>query len=111
MQVDLVCANVAQSGGVVRALSADVVVTNPPFGTRNKGIDMAFVAAGAAIATGAVYSLHKSSTRAHVHKHAERLGLKPRVVAQLRYDLPKTYRFHKKASLDIEVDFWRFAKA
>ena len=55
MQVDLVCANVAQSGGVVRALSADVVVTNPPFGTRNKGIDMAFVAAGAAIATEAVY--------------------------------------------------------
>ena len=38
-------------------------------------------------------------------------GLKPRVVAQLRDDLPKTYRFHKKASLDIEVDFWRFAKA
>ena len=26
----------------------------------------------------------------------------------MRYDLPKSYRFHKKASVDIEVDLWRF---
>ena len=32
------------------------------------------------------------------------------VLAELRYDLPSTYKFHKKASVDIEVDFIRFVK-
>ena len=33
------------------------------------------------------------------------------VVAELRYDLPATYRHHKKTSVDIEVDFIRFQPA
>ena len=32
------------------------------------------------------------------------------VMAQLRFDLPKTYKFHKKQSVDIEVDLIRFCK-
>ena len=31
-----------------------------------------------------------------------------RVLAELRYDLPATYKHHKKASVDIQVDFIRF---
>ena len=31
------------------------------------------------------------------------------VVAELRYDLPATYKHHKKSSVDIHVDFIRFA--
>jgi len=27
---------------------------------------------------------------------------------QLRYDLPQTYKFHKKKEADIAVDLWRF---
>ncbi len=30
------------------------------------------------------------------------------MLAELRYDLPATMRFHKKKSVDIEVDLWRF---
>ena len=30
------------------------------------------------------------------------------VLAELRYDLPATMRFHKQKSVDIEVDLWRF---
>eukprot|EP01137_Pigoraptor_chileana_P012014 Opistho-2@63781 len=42
----------------------DTVLMNPPFGTKNnRGIDMAFLRAGIECASGAVYSLHKSSTR------------------------------------------------
>jgi predicted RNA methylase len=29
-------------------------------------------------------------------------------LAQLRYDLPASYKFHKQKSKDIEVDLWRF---
>lgn len=32
------------------------------------------------------------------------------VIAQLRFDLPKTYKFHKKNSVDVAVDLYRFAK-
>lgn len=40
----------------------DTVLMNPPFGTRNNGIDTAFVLKGMQHAS-VVYSLHKTSTR------------------------------------------------
>jgi hypothetical protein len=43
---------------------------NPPFGTRKKGADMGFLRAALHVAKRAVYSLHKTSTRAHIEKHA-----------------------------------------
>lgn len=46
----------------------DTVVMNPPFGTRHKGIDAVFLrhALRCVRQGGAVYSLHKSTTRAHL---------------------------------------------
>ena len=89
----------------------DTVVMNPPFGTKhNKGIDMTFVKHGLQLARHAVYSLHKTSTREHVMKKAkEDWKVDVQVLAQLRYDLPATYKHHKKSSVDIEVDFVRFS--
>ncbi len=61
------------------------------------------------VARVSVYSLHKTSTRAHIHKKAKQWGVdKAEVLAQLRFDIPSMYRFHKKASVDVEVDLWRF---
>jgi predicted RNA methylase len=49
--------------------SFDTVVMNPPFGTKkNAGIDVLFLQRAFALATGAVYSLHKTSTRQVVHQ-------------------------------------------
>ena len=88
----------------------DTVVMNPPFGTKhNKGIDMEFVKTGLSLAKTAVYSLHKTSTRHHILKKAKEWGVQMKVVAQLRYDLPASYKHHKKASVDIDVDFIRFS--
>merc|ERR1719220_49570 len=82
---------------------------NPPFGTKhNAGLDLEFLQTGLLLARTAVYSLHKSSTRAHVLRKAEGWGAQAEVLAQLRYDLPNTYKHHKKSSVDIEVDFIRF---
>lgn len=56
-----------------------------------------------------VYSLHKSSTRAHIARKAEKQWeVGAEVVAQLRFDIPQMYRFHKRESVDVEVDLWRF---
>jgi len=88
----------------------DTVVMNPPFGTKhNKGLDLLFLQTGIAMARNTVYSLHKTSTREHVLKRASEWGVKPQVLAELRYDLPATYKHHKKSSVDIHVDFIRFS--
>ncbi|XP_050734066.1 rRNA N6-adenosine-methyltransferase METTL5-like [Eriocheir sinensis] len=87
----------------------DTVLLNPPFGTkRNQGADLEFVQVALEVCRGPVYSLHKTSTRTHIIKTAARWGLNVQVLAQLHYDLPNTYKFHKKKSVDIEVDFIRF---
>lgn len=87
----------------------DTVVMNPPFGTkRNAGMDMQFLMAGINLSRNVVYSLHKSSTRDYITKKAQEMGIQAEVMAELRYNLESTYKFHKKASVDIEVDCWRF---
>ena len=79
---------------------------NPPFGTRTKGADMVFLRAAAALKPRkAIYSLNKSSTRAYIQKTAlNTLGFSSaQVIAEMKYDLPASYSFHKKKSVDIEV--------
>eukprot|EP00123_Amoebidium_parasiticum_P021727 comp7262_c0_seq1/m.2967 comp7262_c0_seq1/g.2967 ORF comp7262_c0_seq1/g.2967 comp7262_c0_seq1/m.2967 type:complete len:211 (-) comp7262_c0_seq1:430-1062(-) len=104
--VDLVNADVLSLPAVRQF---DTIITNPPFGTKqNKGIDMLFLKQGIEMATTVVYSLHKTSTREHIKKKALEWGVKMEVVAELRYDIPQMYKFHKQKSVDIEVDFLRF---
>jgi len=88
----------------------DTVFMNPPFGTRVKGIDMVFLRLALDMATTAVYTLHKSSTRKHVLKVGARQGAVGQVLATLKFDVPKMYAFHKEKSKDIQVDFIRFDK-
>eukprot|EP00457_Paulinella_chromatophora_P010493 gb/GEZN01010597.1/.p1 GENE.gb/GEZN01010597.1/~~gb/GEZN01010597.1/.p1 ORF type:complete len:366 (-),score=47.94 gb/GEZN01010597.1/:43-1140(-) len=87
----------------------DTVVMNPPFGARNAGIDMVFLEAALQMVRdgGAVYSLHKTSTRQHVLKRARTLGAGAKVLAELQFDIPKMYKFHKDDSRDVEVDLVR----
>lgn len=87
----------------------ETVVMNPPFGTKNNaGIDMKFLETAIKLSSNTIYSLHKSSTRDYVLSKASQLGATGTVIAELRYDLPRVYKFHKKASVDIQVDFIRF---
>nr|CAG4645760.1 EOG090X0BVL [Lynceus sp. MCZ IZ 141354] len=89
----------------------DTVVMNPPFGTKTKGVDVLFIEKALEMTQencGVVYSLHKTSTRKYITTRFQNRPLKCQVVAELRYDLPATYKFHKKQSVDIEVDLWRF---
>ncbi|KAJ3045761.1 hypothetical protein HDV00_007887 [Rhizophlyctis rosea] len=115
--IDLIRANVEDLLGRDPGCSgqsrlwADTVIMNPPFGTKTKvGIDMVFLEVAASIAENTVYSLHKTSTRDFILKKAATWGLRGEVVAELRYDIPQSYKFHKKKSVDVEVDFLRFEK-
>eukprot|EP00658_Telonema_sp_P-2_P070834 TRINITY_DN60220_c0_g1_i2.p1 TRINITY_DN60220_c0_g1~~TRINITY_DN60220_c0_g1_i2.p1 ORF type:complete len:132 (+),score=31.54 TRINITY_DN60220_c0_g1_i2:89-484(+) len=62
---------------------------------------------GVQMASRAVYSLHKTSTRQHILRQAEEWGCGAEVVAEMRFDIPAMYKFHTKKSVDVEVDLIR----
>ena len=105
-RVDFVVGDALQ----MERLKCDTVLTNPPFGTKhNKGADLAFLKAALSMASTAVYSLHKTTTRDYVLRKAKSFAAcEAEVVAKLRYDLPASYKHHKKHSVDIDVDLFRF---
>lgn len=43
----------------------------------------------------------------HILKKAREWGAEAKVLAELRFDLPQSYGFHKLQSKDIQVDFIR----
>lgn len=87
----------------------DTVIMNPPFGTKkNAGIDMKFLKIATLLSNSKVYSLHKTSTRNFIQKKCKELNCEGQVIAELRYNLDASYKFHKHASKDVEVDVWRF---
>lgn len=96
-----------------RGQIVDTVVMNPPFGTRKKGVDMNFLQVALKVSSQAVYSLHKTTTRDHVKRVAMKdfNAASAEVLCELRYDVPKLYKFHKKKEVDIAVDLWRFVPA
>ncbi|ORX60469.1 S-adenosyl-L-methionine-dependent methyltransferase [Hesseltinella vesiculosa] len=89
----------------------DTIIMNPPFGTKNKGVDMVLLKKAVETANRAVYSLHKTSTREHILKKAKEWGVECEVIAEMKFDVPMMYKFHKKKSVDIAVDFLRFGKS
>lgn len=86
----------------------DTVVMNPPFGTSTKGMDVEFLKCAINMSSGSVYSLHKTSTRDYISSKAASWRVKNQVIAELRFDLPHSYAFHKKKTVDIAVDLHRF---
>tara|TARA_B100000795_G_C22718734_1_gene406543 strand:- start:78 stop:1016 length:939 start_codon:yes stop_codon:yes gene_type:complete len=77
-------------------LQYDTVICNPPFGTRQKKADTKFLSTALKLARRAVYSLHKSSTKEYLLARAERWGLEGKILAEIKYPLPKTYPMHRQ---------------
>ncbi|XP_044426870.1 rRNA N6-adenosine-methyltransferase METTL5 isoform X4 [Triticum aestivum] len=89
----------------LKGLLVDTVVMNPPFGTKRKGADMEFLSMGLKVASQAVYSLHKTSTReASSAVTSRRQPCEIATQSVLKFCV----RFHKQKELDIAVDLWRF---
>ena len=94
----------------------DTVLMNPPFGANKdrqmKGIDLFFLTVATSMITedGAIYSLHKSTTREHIETVMSERNLVAEALGEYRWNLDKTYKFHKKSNKEIAVDMWRFTK-
>lgn len=105
--IEFVQADVVELSSTRHAALADTVILNPPFGTKRKGADIAFLQVAVAHCRGSVYSLHKSSTRKYIRRITESWCTDADVVAELRFDIPSMYAFHKKGNVDVDVDLWR----
>lgn len=84
--------------------TVDTVVQNPPFGTRKKGADVQFLKKAAKIAP-VVYSLHKKGNAAFL---AQQTGHSLTHIREMRVPLFKSYPFHEKKMVEIEVELLRF---
>ena len=99
--------SIAQKGTI------STILMNPPFGTKNNaGIDVSFLKAGLSLVQSnplrAIYSMHKTSTREYLKKKAETWKCSFTVIAEMKFDLPAKYDFHKKDNVTIQVDLLRF---
>ena len=87
----------------------DVVIQNPPFGTREKHIDKLFLEKAFEVG-GVVWSMHKRTTRAFVEAISSDHGFK--ITDYYEYDFPikAVFKFHEKPVLSVEVGLWRLEK-
>lgn len=60
---DLVNINIKDFNNKSKHKLLDIIVMNPPFGTKDEGIDLVFLEKAKNNCSGNIYSLHKSSTR------------------------------------------------
>lgn len=80
----------------------DTCLLNPPFGMKNKGIDIEAIEFAQKYSK-IVYVLHSNKTRDYYLRKFKNIE----IIAEMKYDLPQSYSFHKKKQLIIDVDLYR----
>lgn len=87
----------------------DMVVQNPPFGTKEKHIDKLFLEKAFSVAK-IVYSMHKLSTKKFVEAISKDFNFKITHFWQYDFPIKAQFDFHKKPVKRIEVGLWRIEK-
>jgi predicted RNA methylase len=78
---------------------------NPPFGTKESGIDMVFLEFAMSVCEGTIYSMHKSSTRKFVKKFCELRGYVMEILFEVKFPLRRKFKgYHKKDIAYTDVD-------
>ncbi|PIN75144.1 DNA methylase [Candidatus Woesearchaeota archaeon CG10_big_fil_rev_8_21_14_0_10_36_11] len=87
----------------------DIVVQNPPFGTKETHIDKVFLEKAFSVAH-VVYSMHKYSTQKFVEAIAKDYNFM--ITDVWRYDFPlkAAFAFHTKPMKNVDVGLWRMEK-
>ena len=88
---------------------ADIVLMNPPFGTKVRHKDRMFLEHAFKIAP-VIYSFHKSEAKQFVNDFAMANGFKVSHCYDFRFPLKASYSFHHRRILRIGVSCFRIAK-
>lgn len=89
--------------------NVDVVLENPPFGTKEKHADRVFLERAFSCAE-IVYSIHKSSTRNFLEKFSAEKRFKITDEKKFLFPLKQTRTYHVKKNYNVEVTWLRFEK-
>lgn len=87
----------------------DLVVQNPPFGTKEKHIDMSFLEKAMALSD-KIITFHKTETKEFIEKLARENNYSVAERHDLSYPLKKTMKSHKKKVERINVSAWLLYK-
>jgi putative methylase len=87
----------------------ELVIQNPPFGTRNEHIDRTFLVKAFSLSD-IIYSMHKESTAGFIDALAK--DEKAVITHHWRFSFPlkATQKFHKRKIERIDVGAWRFER-
>lgn len=88
---------------------ADLVVQNPPFGTKQEHADKKFLEKAFAVAP-IVYSMHKWSTQKFVEAICKDFNFKISEVWRYEFPIKAAFAFHEKPKQLIDVGLWRMQK-
>ncbi|MBU1976229.1 MAG: METTL5 family protein [Nanoarchaeota archaeon] len=80
----------------------DVVIMNPPFGTRNPGADKVFLERAMKISR-VVYSIHKASTKEHIRGFIERNNFRIKYEKEFEMPIKNAMKHHTKKLERISV--------
>jgi len=89
--------------------TADVVIMNPPFGTKEKHADRVFLERACASAP-VIYTIHKTSTDGFVRAFAEDNGYRITLAEQRAFPIKKTMAHHEKPRRDADVTLYRLER-
>lgn len=88
-------------------IKTDVVLQNPPFGTKNKHADIFFLEKALKTAP-IVYSFHKSETKAFLQRFSAKNNAKITHIWNFKFPLKSTFEFHRRQIHRINVSCFRF---
>lgn len=100
---------IIQSDALTTDLKADLVVMNPPFGTREKGIDARFLENAFKTAP-RIISFHKTVTSNFIEQISDKNNFFVKAKLDLDYPLKSTHDHHKKRIQRIGVTAWLLEK-
>ncbi|HJX05942.1 MAG TPA: METTL5 family protein [Candidatus Nanoarchaeia archaeon] len=88
---------------------ADVVIMNPPFGTKNENIDTVFLLKAMSLAR-IIYSFHKASTKNFIDRLISESNFETTHYQEYDFPLKMSMPQHKKRIERIRVGLWRMKK-
>jgi putative methylase len=87
----------------------DIVVQNPPFGTKTEHADKRFLEKAFELAP-LVYSMHKFSTKSFIQAIAKDFNFTISRVYRYDFAIKAQFKHHKKPVVDVDVGLWRMER-
>jgi predicted RNA methylase len=86
----------------------DTVVSNPPFGVKNRGADLRFLKTAVSVAD-VTYSMHLAGdkNRIFLSKEIEKLGATVTQIETFQFPIGRLFKYHRKPKHLVDVDLYR----